>query len=181
MQYWMTESFQTITKHIMVRKLAKQLHNRLLTRLHVAFIVGARVLSLAVLIVVVGLGHRKYSWVFAFNKDLVLDQQFILSARWSACSRYIEFRSLRISELSCTHYNENAGKPWIRQSFFRQCFKLTISPKFCTAKVLFYTVSLSEQFTISDENVLLLTTHWRDFTTNTSRTCVSSVTSKDCS
>ena len=26
-------------------------------------------------------------------------------------------------------------------------------------------VSSSEQFTISDENVLLLTTHWRDFTT----------------
>ena len=38
------------------------------------------------------------------------------------------------------HYNKNAGKPWIRQSFFRQCFKITISPKFCTAKVLFYTV-----------------------------------------
>ena len=89
---------------------------------------------------VVGLGHRKCSWVFAFNKDLVLDQQFILSARWSACSRYIEFRGLRISELSCTHYNENAGKPWIRQSFFRQCFKITISPKIFTAKVLFYTV-----------------------------------------
>ena len=53
---------------------------------------------------------------------------------------YIEFRSLRILELSCTNYNENAGKPWIRQSFFRQCFKITISPKFFTAKVLFYTV-----------------------------------------
>ena len=36
--------------------------------------------------------------------------------------------------------HENAGKPWIRQSFFRQCFKITISPKFFTAKVLFYTV-----------------------------------------
>ena len=96
--------------------------------------------ALAVLIMVVGLGHRKYSWIFAFNKDLVLDQQFILSIRWSACSRYIEFRNLRISELSCMHYNENAGKPWIRQSLFRQCFKITISPKFCTAKVLFYTV-----------------------------------------
>ena len=57
---------------------------------------------------VVGLGHRKYSWVFAFNKDLILDQQFILSALWSACSRYIEFRSFRISELSCTHYNGQA-------------------------------------------------------------------------
>ena len=90
---------------------------------------------------VVGLGHRKYSWVSAFNKDLVLDQQFILSARWSACSQYIEFRSLRISELLCAHFNENAGKPWIRQSFFRQCFKITISPKFFTAKVLFYTVA----------------------------------------
>ena len=38
------------------------------------------------------------------------------------------------------HYNKNAGKPWIRQSFFRQCFKITISPKIFTAKVLFYTV-----------------------------------------
>ena len=36
--------------------------------------------------------------------------------------------------------HENAGKPWIRQSFFRQCFKITISPNFFTAKVLFYTV-----------------------------------------
>ena len=36
--------------------------------------------------------------------------------------------------------HENAGKPWIRQSFFRQCFKITISPKIFTAKVLFYTV-----------------------------------------
>ena len=36
--------------------------------------------------------------------------------------------------------HENAGKPWIRQSFFRQCFKITISPKFFAAKVLFYTV-----------------------------------------
>ena len=36
--------------------------------------------------------------------------------------------------------SENAGKPWIRQSFFRQCFKITISPKIFTAKVLFYTV-----------------------------------------
>ena len=45
MQYWMTESLQTITKHMHVRKLAKQLHNRLLyTRFRVAFIVGARVL-----------------------------------------------------------------------------------------------------------------------------------------
>ena len=25
--------------------------------------------------------------------------------------------------------HENDGKPWIRQSFFRQCFKITISPK----------------------------------------------------
>ena len=38
------------------------------------------------------------------------------------------------------HYNENAGKPWIRQSIFRQCFKITISPNIFTAKVLFYTV-----------------------------------------
>ena len=36
--------------------------------------------------------------------------------------------------------HENAGKPWIRQSFFRQCFKIIILPKFFTAKVLFYTV-----------------------------------------
>ena len=36
--------------------------------------------------------------------------------------------------------HENAGKPWIRQSFFRQCFKITILPNFFTAKVLFYTV-----------------------------------------
>ena len=36
--------------------------------------------------------------------------------------------------------HENAGKPWIRQSFFRQCFKITISPNFFNAKVLFYTV-----------------------------------------
>ena len=36
--------------------------------------------------------------------------------------------------------HENAGKPWIRQSFFRQCFKITISPNFFIAKVLFYTV-----------------------------------------
>ena len=36
--------------------------------------------------------------------------------------------------------HENTGKPWIRQSFFRQCFKITISPKIFTAKVLFYTV-----------------------------------------
>ena len=42
------------------------------------------------------------------------------------------------------HYNENAGKPWIRQSFFRQCFKITISPKFFTTKVLFYTVFFSK-------------------------------------
>ena len=27
------------------------------------------------------------------------------------------------------HYNENAGKPWIRQRFFCQCFKITILPK----------------------------------------------------
>ena len=88
---------------------------------------------------VVGLGHRKYSWVFAFNKDLVLDQQFILSALWSACLRYIEFHNLRIPELSYTHCNENAGKPWIRQSFsanvlksqFRQNF---LPPKFCSIR-----------------------------------------------
>ena len=36
--------------------------------------------------------------------------------------------------------HENAGKAWIHQSFFRQCFKITISPKLFTAKVLFYTV-----------------------------------------
>ena len=36
--------------------------------------------------------------------------------------------------------HENAGKPWIRQSFFRQYFKIIISPNFFTAKVLFYTV-----------------------------------------
>ena len=42
-------------------------------------------------------------------------------------------------------------------------------------------VSSSEQFTISNENVLLLMAHWHNLTTNTSRTCVSSVTSKDCS
>ena len=52
----------------------------------------------------------------------------------------ISWPSLRISELSRTHYNENAGKPWIRQKFFRQCFKITILPKNFTAKVLFYTV-----------------------------------------
>ena len=42
------------------------------------------------------------------------------------------------------HYNKNAGKPWIRQRFFRQCLKIKISPKFCTAKVLFYMVSSNE-------------------------------------
>ena len=36
------------------------------------------------------------------------------------------------------HCNENGGKPWIRQSFFHQRFKITISPKFFTAKVLYY-------------------------------------------
>ena len=36
--------------------------------------------------------------------------------------------------------HKNDGKPWIRQSFFRQCFKITISPNFFTVKVLFYTV-----------------------------------------
>ena len=30
--------------------------------------------------------------------------------------------------------HENAGKPWIRQSFFRQCFKITISPNFLPPK-----------------------------------------------
>ena len=48
-------------------------------------------------------------------------------------ARYLEFRSLLSSELSCT---KNAGKPWIRQSFFRQCFKITISPKFLPPKFL---------------------------------------------
>ena len=41
--------------------------------------------------------------------------------------------------------HKNAGKPWIHQSFFRQCFKITISPNFFTAKVLFYTVITGQQ------------------------------------
>ena len=42
-----------------------------------------------------------------------------------------KIRSLRIL---------NVGKPWIRQSFFCQCFKITISTNNFTAKVLYYTV-----------------------------------------
>ena len=49
--------------------------------------------------------------------------------------------------------HENAGKPWIRQSFFRQCFKITISPKFFTAKVLFYTVLC---YVSSNGNILII-------------------------
>ena len=36
-----------------------------------------------------------------------------------------------------------AGKPWIRQSIFRQCFKSTISTNFFTTKVFYYTVVYS--------------------------------------
>ena len=39
-----------------------------------AFIV-ARCLCFTCINMIVGLGYRKYSWVFSFNKDLVLDQQ----------------------------------------------------------------------------------------------------------
>ena len=35
---------------------------------------------------------------------------------------------------------EYTNKPWIRQSFFRQCFKSTSSPKFFTANVFYHTV-----------------------------------------
>ena len=100
---------------------------------------------------VVGLGYRKYSWVFWFNKDLVLDQQLswerLMECMLDACPRmqYIEFRSLRISELSCMHYNENTGKPWIHQSFSAKVSKSQfcqkfLPPKFCTIRYVTRTI-----------------------------------------
>ena len=52
--------------------------------------------------------------------------------------------------------HENAGKPWIRQSFFRQCFKIIISPNFFTAKVLFYTVAYYFQVIACTHNYHIL-------------------------
>ena len=51
-------------------------------------------------------------------------------------TQYLEFRSLRSSELSCT---KNTGKPWIHQSFFanvsKSLFRQTfLPPKFLTIR-----------------------------------------------
>ena len=56
---------------------------------------------------------------------------------------YIGFRSLWSSELSCVHYNENADKPWIRQSFFTNVSKVPfcqsfLLPKFFTIQYVVY-------------------------------------------
>ena len=53
---------------------------------------------------------------------------------------HAESRSLQSSELS---YTKTTSRPWIRQSFFRQCLKNTISPNLFTAKVFYCTVFVS--------------------------------------
>ena len=74
------------------------------------------------------------AYALAELNHISLERLVINSRRLDSQAHLIKSRLLD-TRSSIERALKYAGKPWIRQSFFRQCFKSTISPKFLTTKV----------------------------------------------